>query len=282
MPAHARQHQRPEPHPTPEGVGPEKVGEREHRVVGAASEHAAVGAAPSDDALPRPGVGGLHGSGVPGAREPPVGPRPLVEKLEARDVDGASVHQPRLERRRRGRAAPTGSNGDRGRPPRRSRARAGMRLRATASRSTWWEHPQIWTTTKRRGRRRRSRAASGPSRRRVEQARDGAGRAHDHRRAGLAIESDPTDETSPGQCSPCAAASASATVPDHGRSRACGTLLLRLRLVPRGARGPRGVGAGPGRRSQPHRRVPVSPHPARVVPIYAAHCPDYQEPAGEP
>ena len=103
---HETGHQkRPNAHSPPEGVGSEKMGEGEDRVVGAAPEHAAVGAAPAENALPPLSVGRLHGGGVPGAREPPVGPTPLVEELEGGNVDRTAVHQPGLERRRRGRQA---------------------------------------------------------------------------------------------------------------------------------------------------------------------------------
>ena len=207
----ARHDQGPDADPPPERMGPEDVGEREHRVVGPAPEHAPVGAAPADDALPRPGVGGLHGRRVPRPREPPIGPRALVEELEARDVDGAAVHQARLERRRGGRQAGRdrmeleGTLGGGASPS------AGMRLRRVASRTTSWEHPQIWTTRNRRA------GAAGAGGIRAHRAspssrpttpRPGA----DHQRAGLVIGSDPTVGAPAGQRSPCAAESASATV----------------------------------------------------------------------
>ena len=185
---HETGHQkRPNAHSPPEGVGPEEVGEGEDRVVGAAPEHAAVGATPAENALPPLSVGRLHGGGVPGAREPPVGPTPLVEKLEGRNVDGTAVHQPGLERRRRGRQ-PRGdrveTEGAGAEQPREGRHAS---LRATASRSTSWEHPQIWITTKRRVgavgvggiRAQRATASSRP-----EATRS----AESHRRAGLAID----------------------------------------------------------------------------------------------
>src|SRR5262249_61522630 len=72
------------------------------------------------------------------------------------------------------------------------------------------------------------------------------------------------------------------TFPTQSRARTPRNFLLRLRRVPRGGRRPRGAGAGPRGRPEPHRRLRLPAHPASRRPHVRGPLPRLPGAGGRP